>query len=815
MDSVWDALGLTEAMQRLVSDFSRGTVTQALVRGRSGTGKTRFTGAIAERLTALDFHPLALRGDIVRFNQEYYPFFNLLRTRNAASDRQDVLSAAADDLPVGRNLVKRAVEMVGSYIERHRLKSTLGVHDAVATEIVALLRGRVRRRKTLLILDDVHAFDAHTIRILGQVAAAPAEFLGKHAYRLCILAAENTEEAEQNVDPVRERMLRRFYHVELERCGRGRFPDLLTSLGFATDLQTPVVDDLFNRSGAHLRVLAELARHLSSSSAAIDLYAQRNLLDLVLTLRLSEPAAHERNVQPVLARVAILGTTFTRLEVQCLLDDVERPELNETLQKSIELSLLDAEGPVLSFQHSSIRDFFLRAAPREQPRYHEVFASCLRALRPSDYAARMMHLEAAGKAVEADITRVLHWSRQSRNGRTAEPPRFSAVDYGDYVAQLRVAHEMMQHNQEVAAIPILEAIHDSYPDVLLVERDLVLAECHLEDITYVSFQKALDLLSPWQDVLQDELELRTRVLYLLAMARTLRAEYKIADSLFTILMRELAPVRHTDPGLQRMLNRVHLVSDCLHSIEISGRRIYSALAALLAAKEQGRAFNPLDLYLALTNHSGNQLITGEYTASASYAQAAVELGNDFGEFEFPSPVAALNNHLLADLLNGTATAKETLAGFRNLTGGVDNLHDHVLLCVNYANVLCLAGHIPESLDLLTEIRTTLREKGQCDEYYVFYAEHALAAALLLSGSRRQAKMVWGGLEPLMEKLPPGLLEYLPHRHALLRPAFDDHSVIRPEHWNEYLRDTDIYRGRPWRFFQNGFLFTDIQYWFHL
>jgi hypothetical protein len=67
----------------------------------------------------------------------------------------------------------------------------------------------------------------------------------------------------------------------------------------------------------------------------------------------------------------------------------------------------------------------------------------------------------------------------------------------------------------------------------------------------------------------------------------------------------------------------------------------------------------------------------------------------------------------------------------------------------------------------------------------------------------------------MDKLPPGLTEYLPHRHELLRPAFDDRAVTGPTDWNNYLSISPAHRGRPWRFFRNGFLFTDIQYWFHL
>lgn len=815
MAPVWDALGLTGTLQQLVGAISQGKLKYVLVRGRSGTGKTTFCKALCEKLADFDFHPLTLRGDIGRSQQEYYPFFNLLRTRGPLAEAGGILSAAADDLPAGKNVAKRAIEIVGTYSKSRSASSAPHVHDAVGTEIVAMLRGRVRRKKTLLILDDVHAFDAETVRVLELVLSSPEEYLGKHASRIYVLASENIEEAERNEDPVKDRMLRSFRNVEIERCNPEQFPHLLTALGFTPGLQPPVVDDLYRRSGAHLRVLSELARQLASSSEGVDLYGKRDLLELVLTLRLTEPGAVDRGVRPLLARIAILGTSFTRVEVQCLLEDLSPPELGDAIRKSVELSLLESQGPVLSFQHSSIRDFFLRAAPKEHPRFHETFASCLRLLRPSDYAARIIHLHEAGYDREADTMRVLHWSRASRSGRNPELPLFQAVDYEEFVAELRVAHEAMQAGDDRGAIEVLEAMYDAQPDLILAERDLTLAECYLEDISYTSFERALEILSRWQGPLEGELELHTRLLFLLAMAHTLMAKYGEAEAVFATLMRTLAPVRQTDPGLQRMLNRVQLTSDCLHSIEISGRRIYSALRALLSAKEAGRAFNPLDLYVALTNYSGNQIISADYDAAAEYAFAATELRTEYHELRFPSAMAALNNHLLADLLGGRSSLDETLNAFAVLMEGVEQLHDHALMSVNFANVLCLTGRVVEAREVLETLREAMRTKGECDEYYVYYTEHALAAALLLSGSWREAKAMWTGMVPLIEKLPPGLREYLPHRHELLRFAFDDRAVTLPEHWNEYLHQTPAFRGRPWRFFRNGFLFSDLQFWFQL
>lgn len=812
MVDVWNALDLSETLAWIVEQISAGTTSRLLVRGPPGTGKTTFCETVAQRF-APELELLRLRGDMGRVKQEYYPFFNLLRARSTLSTPQSLLNAAADDLPAGSNLVRRAIDLVAAFAELRRTGDSPGIHDATGAEIVAVLRGRVQRRKTLLLLDDVHAFDPQTIHVLDLIAAAPRDYLGRHGDRLYILASENADERDRNPDRTRDRLLASFRIVELSRCPRDRFPLLLQAFGFTRELTGAVADDLFRRSGAHLRILAELARHMASSVGSIDLYGRTDLLELVLKLRLAEPDAVDQRVEAILARIAILGTTFTRVEAQCLLEDVTPLEVGGAFRKSMELSLLEGEGPVLSFQHSSIREFFLHSARREQPRYHEIFASCLRILRPSDYASRVLHLRACGHDEEADALQVLQWARASRAGREPGRPVYVLADYADYVADLDVAHRLMDEDRHSEAIGVLKAMHGAYPDLLKAEHDLTLAECYLEEIDYGSFELGLQLLESWYGRLAEEVELRSRMLYLLAVGRALMSRYDEADAMFEELMNTLAPVRHTDPGLQRMLNRVQLVSDCQKAIEVSGRRIHSALTSLRGARQAGRAFNPLDLYVALTNYSGNQIITGEYEMAAAAAAEASQLREEYNEIRFPSAVPALNNHLIADLLGGRTSAADTLPAFRELLSS-DEL-DEVLVSVNYANVLALNGELFKAAELLDTQRNAMRERGACDEYYWFYVDHALAAVLLLAGEYERARHLWGLLVPLFTTLPPGLREFIPQRHMLLTPAFDDPRVIRPEDWHGYLRGSRMVRGRPWRFFQNGFLFTDIQHWFQV
>lgn len=811
--TVLDALGHTAALADTENGLITGSIDAVLVKGHSGTGKTTFATELANRLAIRSFQAIFLKGDMGRTHQEYYPFLNLLRSRSWLREGKEVIKAAADELPAGRGIVKRAIDLLATYSSTRHASPAL-LYDQVASEILTALRGRARRTKVLLVLDDIHAFDKSTIKFLHLIFQSPKEYLGKKCGGLAIVASENTEESPANPSADRESFIAGFRTVALQRCQRHQLPKVLAAIGLEDELPEPMLDQLHRGSGGHLRVLAELVKYISTGPPAQSLYDHSDLLELILNLRLSEPGSVQHNIRSLLARVSVVGSTFMRVEIQCLLDEISAGELIGALKKSIELGIIDEDGPLLSFQHTTIRNFFLNLSLDSHPAYHQKFAECLRVLRPSDYSARVFHLDRAQESREADVLRVLRWARANRTSGDTPTPSFERADYTDIVDALRVAHRMMTLEDYRSAIDVLEAIHDAYPEVVLAERDVTLAECYLEDITYAAFRRAYTLLSRWDKKLEVELELRARLAYHSIMAVTLMAEYPAASERLTALLRDLARVRATDPGLQRIVNRIELVSDSLHRIEVGGRRIYSALQKLLEAKESGSFFNPFDLYVGLVNYSGNQIITGEYERAAEYAFHGTKLRNEYSEIPFPTASAALNNHLVADLLAHRSSPEETAAGLERVLETASQFTDVILVSVNYANILLLQGNSLPALEYLSDVRKRLEDVGECDEYYAFYTGHAYAAALLLSGRRGEASTVWESIEALIPKLPPGLQEYLPHRHKLLAAGFRDPGVRHVEDWQRYLDGVTSHRGRPWRFFRNALLFTDIQIWFH-
>jgi tetratricopeptide (TPR) repeat protein len=703
---------------------------------------------------------------------------------------------------------------VGEYISSKPVRELSFVGDAVAAELFAFLKGRLKKRDVLLVLDDAHAFDDATVRTLANILSN-LTVLSERNSMLSILATLNEDEY---TDPLLEleRLLATFNQVQLNRCTLDQFPDVLKALHIDLgDAPPEFVRDFFYRSAGHLRVLAEIARHLQheeATSAAV--VAEGDLLEIALRTRLSEKDLANRDLRSLLMRLAIVGVTFTRNEAQCILQEQQSPDLGWILDRALQMQLIQRDGGFLYFQHPSIRDFFLRASASQRRKWHKVFAGCLRLLRPSDYSARAHHLGEAEDQYGADCLRILSWTRSNRAGRDPLPPAVTTANYSDFIAQVRLAHLHMRRGQYDEARSALAVIHDSYPLELLAERDFTVAECLLEGITHDAFSKALRVLEPWAGSVDHEPELNFRLVYLLAMAHVLAGDYELAARQFSELQRSVAAIRTTDPGIQRMLNRVQLVSDCLHKIEVSGGRIYSALRTLLQAEESGAAFNPIDLYVALTNYAGNRLIAGEYDDASRFADRALLLRHDYEEAGLPSGEAALNNHLLADFLGGRVTADETLGAFRRLMEIIDQPADHILLCVNYANLAMLAEKTQEALDVLDRVRP-LPVDSLHDEYYVYYANHAYAAALLLSGQRSSAERLWLSLDHLLERQPPGVREFLSLRHQLLSGAVRDPMVTSPQDWDSYLWRVPEQRGRPWRFFKRGFLFTDIQIWFHL
>ncbi|MFE7856564.1 ATP-binding protein, partial [Streptomyces sp. NPDC057403] len=358
-----------------------GLVTLA---GPAGVGKTRTAeeaAGHAEGLRTLwTWCPPQTSGRAFR------PWSRLLRALAADDVACGRLVAASPPL---RALVSGAGPGVlrGADPETARLRLTADVAELLATA--------ARRRPLLLVLDDAHAADASSLRLLLETADSA------RTMPLLLLATARDEEAAwHGRDRVRSQLLRRGRVVELGPLPESDVAALVTAVTGAVP-EPEAVRTLVRRTGGEAFFVTELLRNGSRSGGAAD-GEDAGVFPGAVRAAVRERLA---DLTPRAARLldvaAVLGTRF-RLDVLAETAEVPLAEVRALLGEAAGAGLLAEVGAHRAgFRHDLLRDAVYDAlTPGDRAALHhaaaEVLAGYARRGRDTGPAEVAHHLFLAG-----------------------------------------------------------------------------------------------------------------------------------------------------------------------------------------------------------------------------------------------------------------------------------------------------------------------------------------------------------------------------------------------------------------------------------
>lgn len=352
--------------------------------GPAGVGKTRTAeeaAGHAEGLRTLwTWCPPQTSGRAFR------PWSRLLRALAADDVACGRLVAASPPL---RALVSGAGPGVlrGADPETARLRLTADVAELLATA--------ARRRPLLLVLDDAHAADASSLRLLLETADSA------RTMPLLLLATARDEEAAwHGRDRMRAQLLRRGRVVELGPLPESDVAALVAAVTGAVP-EPDTVRTLVRRTGGEAFFVTELLRNGSRSGGAADGEEAGAFPGAV------RAAVRERlaDLTPRAARLldvaAVLGTRF-RLDVLAETAEVPLAEVRALLGEAAGAGLLAEVGAHrAAFRHDLLRDAVYDAlTPGDRAALHhaaaEVLAGYARRGRDTGPAEVAHHLFLAG-----------------------------------------------------------------------------------------------------------------------------------------------------------------------------------------------------------------------------------------------------------------------------------------------------------------------------------------------------------------------------------------------------------------------------------
>lgn len=414
----------------------RGRGTLVVVTGEAGIGKTRLSDETAARAGAMGFVVAWGRCWEGGGAPAYWPWIQVLRTCATVTDL-DPLVAKFD--PAGAHLAslvrgvapKGRGDGDGAYPEHERFV----LFDA----LTRLLAEVAATRPLLVILDDLHAADAASLRLL--------QFLARSLRELPLMVVGTTRDPGGPVDPEKARLLGKLHQdgrrlalsglpatvvglLMRDRAGRALDQSLVTAVHAATSGNPFFVDEI-------VRLLA--AERLLDARGLQEAVRLPQQLREVIWRRL-DPLPEP--VIQVLSVAAVLGRSFELT----LLADVAGSEPDavlELLGSAAAQGLLEepaAPAGRWTFRHGLIREAL----------YHELStASRVRLHRKAAQSLEAEH----GQQLDARVTLLAHHYLQAAAGGDADKAVSYAWRAGDAAKAVLAFEEAVaqyRHAQELA-----------------------------------------------------------------------------------------------------------------------------------------------------------------------------------------------------------------------------------------------------------------------------------------------------------------------------------------------------------------------------
>jgi hypothetical protein len=811
---VGDITGQTQLVVEVNNFLSSRDRPAIRLRGPSGSGKSWLTHRLVELWNTAGGIAFFAPGDELFARRPLFPLLLSVASETGGAHSKAITRLALEPLTAIPAAGKPIHELLQQLFERGDAEAAaktpyLREEDR---EIFMRMQKAASRRRPLLVCDNLQWWDDASLETLAITFRAATKDAFPFLNKLAIVAVETTDA--QGNESAKQRALfasAPWEAFDLSLCGEAAFSNLLTAFGVRS-LPPEIVKHLFAVTGSHLELVRRIAEADGKNGrfwAATD--SRAAFLFGLLEERLERHTAVPEETASVLRAASVIGSSFADDEIDCLTDN-DADEVVRILEPAERLRILERSGRIRVFAHDLVRSYYLEHHKTRREELHRRFSECLRLLHCGDYARRAEHLRRSTNRQGASEVLVLEYLREMRAGTQ---PLIDGLldelddDLGSFAKKMHAAQKEFDLGQYRGAIDLLDGVERLYADVLLAERDILLARCHIKLLTGPDRDEAARILSGWDHLMDVENEVWGRAMLYLVVAHVFRGDEAHAKEAENALYRSLAKRVSFDSTARRSLNHLRLKSNMLHSTHVARERLQKAIE-FFAGVGDGAVYDPIHQCIGLANLAANCLINGEPENAFSACSQANHVIQQEPAITFSRPDILATNLTLAAYLTGQLTLPEASEAAQSIwrTGCTSN--DAPLLVSNIAYYLALEARHEEVVDRLTPLFADLRVISDLDSYYTYYVGNNLSGSLWMLGRGEESKHVWRSITPFVSDFIGPLALYIRRRHELQNEIF---SGSPTQDWDGFLRSsTSPQVGPGWTFYGRGFLAAELEYW---
>lgn len=679
-------------------------------------------------------------------------------------------------------------------------------------------------RKILFIADNFDLWDVPSIQLLQKILHPQLEVLTEYHLNVLIVA-----QSKKSIEvPIM------WEYVEIPDIPDESLMHVLRENGYSEQI---CIEDI--------RICA--GNDLSLALMAANYYAEngKNANDFIeiMDRRCDCLPTEGQKVRTILGSLSIIDSYFSKDEAAFFLDSTPKDKYEteylaeEYLQLAEEQMFIKGENRFL-FASNRVKDYFKDKLAKKERYYHRRFSEFLQKCHPEDYYSRGNHLALSLQSsdtktiVEAwQLLLLAYFRRSTETGTTDDvynifdgiEKLINRLTIGMIDAQRHVLLEFINGYQEFTkynyknALLHFQAITPSrLVPACLAECQRLILLCHIQLAENIGtiIQSADELYNTIEDIghLEDEQYCRAALVLLDAYIDRSNDHPKV-----NILKNKIIRIIQDHMGIPEF--------DEFEACYNRKAALYYAAIVACRQTEQSIQFykkhcNRNGTYMALCNHSGNAIVSGQYPTAKRAIEECISLINSSDGWYYPSQYKVENNQILLNFLiqerkacgnqeKILLAAHEAITLFSKIIGHQYDEISHVVL-FNYIGLSMLCQTNKWELELSNANRLL----PDLDEFYQYYLHDLNYANALLKGDVASAKEA-------LEKLKLLDVPLLRHYRIILQKrrliqedllntqtkfngsSFEYHSVIHTA--CSHLQDDSCY------FWGRGFLLSDLQF----
>lgn len=679
-------------------------------------------------------------------------------------------------------------------------------------------------QKILFIADNFELWDIPSKQLLQKIMYPQLGVLSEYQLNVLIVA--------QNKKSIEVPIL--WKYVEIPDIPDESLLHILRENGHAEQIS---IEDIRICSGNDLSLALMAANYYAENSKKVNDFME------IMDRRCDCLPTKKQEVCEILKSLSIIDSYFSKNEAAFFLDPTSKDKFEteylaeEYLQLAEEQLLIKGENKFL-FANDRVKDYFKIKLEKRERYYHRKFCEFLQKHHPEDYYSRGKHLALCLQSsdtktiVEAwQLLLLAYFRRSTETGNSDDVYNIfdeieklinclpiNAIDAQHHVL-VEFTHgyqEFTKYNYKKALLHFQAITPSRIIPACLAECQRLILLCHIqlaEDLGMI-IQSAEELYNTIEDIgyLEDEQYCRAALVLLDAYIDRSN-DHKKAN----ILKNKIIRIIQNHMGIPEF--------DEFEACYNRKAALYYASIVACRQTEQSIQFykkhcNRNGTYMALCNHSGNAIISGQYPVAKKAIEECVSMMNSTDNWYYPSQYKVKNNQILLDFLmeerNACGNREKILLAAHKAVSLFSKLIGHQYDEVSYVVLFNYIG-----LSMLCQTNTWELELSNAnkllpdlDEFYQYYLHDLNYANAMLKGDVTSAKK---SLEKLKLLDAPLLRHYriilqkrqfiqedlLTTQAVFNGDPFEYHSIIHTA--CNHVQDDSCY------FWGRGFLLSDLQF----